>query len=210
MATVLSPSEQRVVLKNIDWNTYLSLASARGESSVPRFTYDRGVVEIMSPSTEHEEVKDTVALIVNVWAEERGIDVRSFGSSTFRREDLERGFEPDACFYIQSVDQIKGRVNLDLGTDPPPDLVIEIDISSSSLDKLPLFAASGIPEVWRYDGHRLAMFELEGVEYSLRDESSVLAGLSAEMVSLFINQSRVSRRPDWLRSLRLLAREAAE
>jgi Uma2 family endonuclease len=100
MATVLSPPEQRVLLDNITWEMYESLLRAHRERSVPRFTYDRGQLEIMSPSLEHEELKDTVALLINTLAEEMCINTRSFGSATFRRADLQRGFEPDGCFYV--------------------------------------------------------------------------------------------------------------
>jgi Uma2 family endonuclease len=105
----------------------------------------------MSPSAAHEELKDTITLFVNTVAEEMAINTRSFGSATFQREDLQRGFEPDGCFYIQSVALIAGKTDLDLTEDPPPDLVIEIDLSHPSLPKFPIFAQLGIPEVWRWD-----------------------------------------------------------
>ena len=108
MATVLNPPEQRVLLKNIDWQTYEILLAAQRDRSAPRFTYDGGSLEIMSPSAEHEEIKETMALLVNIWAENE-IDIRGLGSTTFRREDLSRGFEPDACFCIQSGDLIRAR-----------------------------------------------------------------------------------------------------
>jgi Uma2 family endonuclease len=105
----------------------------------------------MSPSAAHEELKDTITLFVNTVAEEMAINTRSFGSATFQREDLQRGFEPDGCFYIQSVALTAGKTDLDLTEDPPPDLVIEIDLSHPSLPKFPIFAQLGIPEVWRWD-----------------------------------------------------------
>src|SRR5262245_49811079 len=109
MATVLSPTDQCILLDNITWEMYESLLRAHHDRSLPRFTYDRGQLEIMSPSIEHEELKDTVALLVNALAEEMHINTRSFGSATFRRADLQRGFEPDACFYVQSLTRIHGR-----------------------------------------------------------------------------------------------------
>src|SRR5262249_35819739 len=202
MSTILSLPEQRVLLKNIDWQTYENLLAAHRDSSAPRFTYDRGSLEIMSPSAEHEEAKDTITLLINVWAEENEIDIRSFGSTTFRREDLSRGFEPDACFYIKSVDLIKGKLDLSLDVDPPPDLVIEIDITSSSLNKLSIFARIGVPEVWRFDGRQLTIFRLEGQTYTKQHVSTDLPGLTADAISNLLQESKGMRRPDWLRRLR--------
>ncbi len=122
MATVLSPpAEQRVLLHDIDWETYERILESHRNRSVPRFTYDRGWLEIMSPSPEHEQLKDIAAQLVNVVAEEMILDLQGLGSTTFRREDLKRGFEPDSCFYIRNAELIRGKTKLDLRTDPPPD-----------------------------------------------------------------------------------------
>jgi Uma2 family endonuclease len=152
MATVLSPPEERTILHDVSWETYESLLADHLDRSAPRFTYDQGVLEIMSPSSEHEEISDLIKQMVYTLAGEMNLDIRGFGSTTFRREDIKRGFEPDACFYIQSVDRIKGVTKLDLATQPPPDLVVEIDITHPSLDKFPIYAQVGVPEVWRYHG----------------------------------------------------------
>ncbi len=114
----------------------------------------------MSPSTEHEEYNRTIALLVEIFAVEAGLDVRNVGSMTFQREDLERGFEPDSCFYVQNETRVSGKTQIDLAVDPPPDLVIEVDITSPSLNKLPIHAQIGVPEVWRYDGRSLTMLGL--------------------------------------------------
>ena len=106
MATVLSAPEQRVVLNHVSWETYESLLADHLDCSSPRFTYDRGVLEIMSPSAEHEETDRTIAALVEVVVEEWGREVRNLGSTTCRREDLNRGFEPDSCFYIQNVERL--------------------------------------------------------------------------------------------------------
>jgi Uma2 family endonuclease len=206
MATVLVTPEQRVLMQNIDWETYERLLTAHRDSSSPRITFDRGLLEIMSPSAEHEELKDIITLLANVWAEELGVDIRSFGSTTFRREDLARGFEPDGCFYIQSVESIRARTNLDLKEDPPPDLIVEIDITNPSIDKLAIYAQIGVPEVWRYDGKRLAILSLVGDRYIEHEESHALAGLTSSIISRFLEAVRNARRPDWLRDLRECAR----
>lgn len=147
MATVLSPPEQRVVLDNISWELYEELLAAHQDCSAPRFTYDRGLLEIVSPSAEHEHLKEMATLLVNIAAEEMSVNVEGFGSTTFRREDLARGFEPDACFYVQNVGRVKGKTRLDLTVDPPPDVIVEIDITSPSLSKFPIYAQMAVPEV---------------------------------------------------------------
>ncbi len=202
MAIAISPPEQRILLDNITWETYESLLQAHCDRSIPRFTYDRGQLEIMSPSIEHEELKDTVTLLVNTLAEEMGINTRSFGSATFRRADLQRGFEPDGCFYVQSVTRIQGRTELDLTVDPPPDLVIEIDLTSPSLPKFPIFAQLGVPEVWRADGSQMHIFCLEGGQYVAHAESSILIGITAEVITRFVRESSTLDRLTWLHRVR--------
>jgi Uma2 family endonuclease len=206
MATVLVTPEQSVLMQNIDWETYERLLTRHRDSSSPRITFDRGLLEIMSPSAEHEELKDVITLLANVWAEELGVDIRSFGSTTFRREDLARGFEPDGCFYIQSVESIRARTNLDLMEDPPPDLIVEIDITNPSINKLAIYAQIGVPEVWRYDGKRLTILRLVPESYLEHDESLALDGLTSSIISRFLQDVRKLRRPDWLRDLRECAR----
>jgi Uma2 family endonuclease len=205
MATVLSPPEQRIVLDHIPWETYESILVAQRGRSVPRFTYDRGQLEIMSPSAEHERLKETVTLLINIVAEEMGINAEGFGSTTFRREDLARGFEPDACFYIASLGRVKGKTTLDLRLDPPPDLVIEIDITSPSLDKFSIFAQIGVPEVWRYDGSAMQIFQLENDEYVKHTESTALPSLTGEMIGRFLDASRILERLAWVRHVRAWA-----
>lgn len=207
MATVISPPEQRVLLNNITWDMYERLLQAHGDHGVPRLTYDQGQLELMSPSSEHEALKDTIVLLVNALAEEMNINTCSFGSATFRREDMQRGFEPDGCFYVQSVQRIQGKTALDLTVDPPPDLVIEIDLTSPSLPKFPIFAQLGVPEVWRAAGRQVHIFSLVGDQYLERADSTVLPGLSAAVVTHFVRDSYTLDRLTWLRHVRRWVRQ---
>ncbi|MGB3632601.1 MAG: Uma2 family endonuclease [Rubrobacteraceae bacterium] len=195
------------MLENVGWETYESLLSGRGENSVPRFTYDQGMLEIMSPSPEHEAYNRSIALLVEFVAEELGIDVYDLGSTTFRREDLERGFEPDSCFYIQNEGQVRGKNRIDLDVDPPPDLVIEVDITSPSVNKLPIYAQIGVPEVWRYDGEKLEILQLGDDGYVKVPESAALPGLKSIVLSGLVERSKSSRRTIWLQEVRETARE---
>jgi Uma2 family endonuclease len=202
MAAVLAPSKERVVLHDISWECYEHLLKDLADRSGPRLTYDKGVLEIMSPLPEHERPNRAIAQVVSVVAEEWDIELEDLGSTTFRREDLARGFEPDSCFYIQHADQIRGKNRIDLTTDPPPDLVIEIDITSPSFPKLPIYAQLGVPEVWRYDGNRLSVLRLEGGEYREVEESLALPGLTSSVLTRFLEDNKTLRRTEWLRAVR--------
>jgi len=208
MATVITPvrsadpTEQRIVLQNVAWETYERLLADHLDSSVPRFTYDRGVLEIVSPSTEHEETNRTLATLVEVVAEELSINVRNVGSMTFRKRDIKRGFEPDSCFYIQRLAEIRGRTEIDPEVDPPPDLLIEIDVSNQSLDRFPIYAQMGVPEVWRYRRKRVSIHSLDVDVFREIDASVVLPPISSEVLTRFVEASTRLDRIDWLRSLR--------
>jgi len=202
MTIALHSPEQRVVLDNITWDVYEKLLIAHRDRSAPRFTYDKGQLEIMSPSAEHELLKEKVALLVNIVAEHRGINVEGFGSTTYRREALARGFEPDACFYIENLGRVRGKSELNLQFDPPPDLIIEIDITSSSLDKLSIMAEVGVPEVWHYQQGRWRILGLHGVAYSERAESASLQGLTAEAITRLVEESRTLEPLAWTRRVR--------
>jgi Uma2 family endonuclease len=205
MTTILSPPDQRVVLRNLSWETYRRLLSEHGDSSSPRITFDRGVLEIMSPSAEHERYNLRIADLIGVLADEMNLEVEGLGASTFTREDLERGFEADSCFYVQNLDKVRNKERVDLRTDPPPDLVIEIEITNPSINKLPLFREFGVPEVWRYDGHRLEMFRLRNSQYEATDESLVFPEVSATVLTRLLEQGKALGRTGWLRMTRAWA-----
>lgn len=199
---------QRVVLRGIRWETYECLLADHLDQSVPHFAYDQGVLEIMSPSGVHEESNRTVSALVEVIAEEWEIDLRNFGSTTFRRADLGRGFEPDTCFYIQSADRIANKDEIDLAVDPAPDLIIEIDITSPSLPKLPLYASLGVPEVWRVQtGGAITILTLGPDGYAERAASLAFPALTRAVLENLFAQSRTLRRAAWLRVVRDWARQ---
>ena len=210
-----SAPEGRVTLRNVGWETYERLVEEDPDRSAPRFFYDRGVLEIVSPSFEHEQIADIVAALITELAVELDVDVTSARSTTFKREDLSRGFEPDASFYFPGkIPQVRGkrRLSLDAG-DPPPDLVVEVDITSPSASKLPIYARLGVPEVWRHDGDRLAILGLlrqdaEEGHYAEIPESALLAParVSGEMLTRLVEEGLTSARPAWTRRVREWAR----
>ncbi len=182
----LASAETRTVLENVRWETFLELAEGR-PGSVPRMTFDQGMLELMTPRRQHENIGCLIGRIVETYSEVRGIEILSCASTTFKRVDLDRAFEPDESYYIAHADQIRPKDEVDLQIDPPPDLVIEVEITSSAIAKLKLFAAMGVPEVWRHDGSRLAMLGLEtrgagGGSYRPLEASLGLPGLTAAMI----------------------------
>jgi Uma2 family endonuclease len=197
-----------MILHGVSWATYERLLADFQDSHAAHFAYDQRVLEIMVLSAEHEEYKDTIVLLINVLAEEMAIDVRSFGSATFQREDLERGFEPDGCFYIQNEARVGRKKKLDLMVDPPPDLVIEIDITSPSLDKLPIYAAAGVPEVWRYDGKVVTVYKLlENRQYQVQEASVAFPKLTSPVITQFVDESQALKRTAWIRRVREWAQQ---
>ncbi|MBL8793603.1 MAG: Uma2 family endonuclease [Planctomycetia bacterium] len=150
------PAANRLRLTGVDWSTYARLLRLFDERRRLRITYDRGVLEIMTLSPRHERIKHRLGLLVLALAEGMGIAVAGFGSMTFRRRGRRRGLEPDECFWIQHEVQVRGRDQIDLRRDPPPDLVIEVDIARSSLNRLDIYGVLRVPEIWRFDGKNLA------------------------------------------------------
>lgn len=207
METVRSLPEQKVLLRNISWETYEHLLADHQDNSAPRFTYDRGMLEIMSPLPEHEKINRRIAQLVLAVTEELGIEAEDYGSTTFSREDLERGFEPDSCFYIQNEELVRGKDRIDLTVDPPPDLVIEIDITRPSLNKFSIYSQLGIPEIWRYDGERLEILALENDGYVEVNESIALPSLTSATLSELVEQSKSMKRTAWLRKVRETVRK---
>ncbi len=159
MATVELPAEQRFLLSAVDWPAYVGIGDLLGERHV-RLTFDGWSLEFMTLSPEHERSKKLLARFVETLTEELEIDISSYGSMTFRREDLERGLEPDECYWIANEPLVRGRAVLDLTVDPPPDLALEIEISRSALDRMAIYAKLRVPEVWCWDGETLRVFLL--------------------------------------------------
>lgn len=206
MATVVSSPERLVILDRVTWDTYERLITEHGERCGTRFTYDEGLLQIMVVSSRHERPNRTLATLVEVLAEEWGVDIARLGSMTFKRKDLQKGFEPDSCFYIQHADAIHGNQQIDIAVDPPPDLSIEVDITSGSLNRFPIFAAVGIPEVWRFDGTRVAIFQLESGGYVEAENSLAFPAVTGEVLTLFLDESQKLKSTAWLRQIREWAR----
>jgi Uma2 family endonuclease len=153
---------RRVTVEPVTWEEYEALLDAREAAGRHvRLTYDQGRLEIMPTSLAHELLKKILAILVEAWLEETGGDYIPGGNVTVKAEDRERGFEPDECYYVQNWGRMAGRHELDLSSDPPPDLVLEAEVSRTATGRLPVFAGLKVPEVWRYDGERVIVLLLD-------------------------------------------------
>lgn len=175
MTTIELAVEQRNFLRDVDWQTYVALSDTTDRAGC-RLTYDQGDLEIMTPSMPHERYGTMIGRMVERYSEIFDIEIRSVASTTFRRADMHRGFEADEAYYVQNAERIRGISQIDLEIHPPPDLVVEIEISRSVIDKMSLFAAMGIPELWRYHRQSLEVFCLENKTYASAAASEVFPG----------------------------------
>ena len=186
-AQTLAPPEQIVQLSGISWQTYETLLAEIGDRQI-RLTYNRGNLEIRVPSPEHERFKTIMGRFVETLAEELEVRIEPLGSTTFKRPELS-GVEPDKCFYIQNISAVKGKKRIDLNQDPPPDLVVEIDITSRSENSLQVYADLGVPEVWIYNGLRLRINRLENGEYVEGEISLAFPSLPILEIVRFLEQA---------------------
>jgi Uma2 family endonuclease len=188
--TALEP-RQCLVLRNIDWATYRKVSDALTGHHV-RLTYDRGVLELMTKSTLHELLSRFYYRLLVVLTEEFGLPLASCGSMTCDRDDLKRGAEPDECFYLGNALSVRGKDQIDLAVDPPPDLMVEIDLSRSSLRRLAIYATLKVPEVWQVDADSLTVLRLgQDGEYSVADESKYFPGIPLAKVGAFVQRRHV-------------------
>ena len=186
-ATLLAPTTEIINLSGISWETYETLLEELSDRRL-RLTYNRGNLEIMAPSPEHERFKKVVGRFVETMAEELDIRIEPLGSTTFKRPRLS-GAEPDECFYIYNIDAVRGKKRLDLNEDPAPDLVVEIDVTSSSYNRLQVYADLGVAEVWIYNGESLVIQQLENGTYITSKKSQFFPNLPITEIAGFLQQA---------------------
>lgn len=192
----------RVILYPVTWNTYQLLLRELGDEYHQRFAYNEGYLEIMSPLAVHESNNRFIDDLIRVIADELNINLKKLGSLTFKRDDLEKGVEPDSCYYIQNEPQVRNCKKLDLNISPPPDLVLEIDLTSGSLDKLPIYAAFAVPEIWRYKGEKLEVFVFDNGKYRKQYKSLIFPWLDLAKIPELIEQSLEAGETATLRNFR--------
>ncbi|MBW4483758.1 MAG: Uma2 family endonuclease [Tildeniella torsiva UHER 1998/13D] len=198
--------EKRVTLRGLDWQAYQQIYQALPQTRAARFTYDRGALEITMPLEDHEFAVRLIELFIRILVVERGLKIKTLGSTTLDREDLNRGAEPDNAYYIQNQPLVMGKT-IDLQTDPPPDLVVEVDITHTDIDKLSLYANLGISEFWRYNGKVWRIYQLENGAYREVETSLTFPIVAKANLYEFLAQAKLDEVDaeitlrQWLRSL---------
>ncbi len=194
MTAIAAPSlpageEYSPVLTGVSWETYERLRRELDEAgSIIRITYDRGRMVLMSPLPRHGKWSRLTGQLIEALAAERGMGFSAYGDTTWKREDLQRGLEGDESYYIQHAEAMRGKSAIDLTEDPPPDLAVEIEVTHHPLDKASVYAALGVPELWRYDGRRMDVLVLQpsGV-YEPSVRSAAFPGFAPAELHQFLN-----------------------
>jgi Uma2 family endonuclease len=185
-------AEQRLRLSAIPWDAYVQLGNALMNRHIC-ITYDRGEMELMTLSSEHENRKKRVARLIEAMTEEMEIDIASCGSMTFQRQDLQKGLEGDECYWIKNEALVRDRLEIDPEVDPPPDLAVEIDLSRSSLNRMDIYAALRVPEVWRWDGDTLRVYLLtRKAKYKESARSKAFPFLPLAEFAKFVTKTGIS------------------
>ena len=162
--------EKRMTFRNLEWHEFKQIQTLLTERSQARFTYDSGVLEITMPLERHERFARLIELFIRILVVETGQMIKTKGSTTLDKEDLLKSAEPDNEYYIQSFDLVADH-EVDLATDPPPDLVVEVDITHTDIAKDALYASLGVPEFWRFNGQVWRILSLVDGAYEERDRS---------------------------------------
>ncbi len=195
------PPGQKVFLHDVSWEEFETILEELGEHRASRMAYDNGTVEIMTPLPEHEYAKELIGDLIKALLEELDIDFVTLGSTTFKNQTMMKGIEPDQCFYIRHEQDIRGMKRIDLTIDPPPDLAIEIDITSRT--HVSIYAALGVPELWRYSNGQLQVYVLRGGKYEASSTSPTFPGLSVcDVMPQYLELSQLEGRNQTMRAFR--------
>lgn len=195
------PPGQRVILENVTWKELETIIAELGEHRAARIAYDRGILEIISPLAEHQFDKEIISDLVKALLEQLNIEFRCLGSTTFKNQFMAQGIEPDQCFYIKNEAVIRGKKRLDLTIDPPPDLALEIDITSRT--HLNIYQGLQVPELWRFENGILQINILEDGVYVQSKSSLNFPNLSLiEVIPQYLEKSRTIGRNATLKAFR--------
>ena len=197
---------QRIQLQDVDWNEFEAILDELGEKRSSRIAYSDGILEIRMPLPEHEVDSELISDIVKILLEELDINNECFGSTTFKRQDMLKGIEPDQCFYIKNAAVMIGKRRLDLTTDPPPDLAIEVDVTSKT--GLDAYRGLEVSELWRFENGKLRISVLENGEYQDSSSSLHFPDLAiVDLISQFVDRAQSEGRSRTLKAFRQQVRE---
>jgi Uma2 family endonuclease len=203
------PVGQRIILTDVSWSTFETILQELGEKRISRIAYVQNQLEIRMPLPEHEFDKEIIGDMVKILLEELAIDRECYGSTTFKRQDMAAGIEPDNCFYIQNYRLMIGKRRLNLMVDPPPDLAIEVDVTSKT--QLSAYAALGVPELWQFSQGQLRVNVLQAGDYVEVSSSPTFSDFPiVEAISQFIEMSLVQGSSAALRAFRNWVRERVD
>jgi len=184
------PAGATLIIHAFAWEEYERLLEDLSDGSHVRVSYDRGKLEVMSPLPEHEDYARFIDDLVRALSDTLDLKLEKRGSATWKKRSLARGVEPDACYYVRNADRIIGKRTIDLESDPPPDIVVEIDVTNESLSKFPIYSALSVPEIWRYDGRIAQFYELGVDAYWEVLESPCFPGLKPATLAEALEQSK--------------------
>ena len=184
------PPGARLRLGDVTWEEYEELLACLQHRPNLRLTYQRGELEVMTISKLHESLKTFVTRLLQVVSEEYRVELETCGSTTYKHQQFEQGTEADECVYVGEPERILGKDRIVLGVDPTPEIMVEIDLSNSSISKLRIYAAYGVPEIWRFAEQRMRIFELTAQDYVERPSSRYFPLLTSEQLTLVMVQSQ--------------------
>lgn len=200
------PPGQRVLLKDVTWQELETILEELGEHRAARIAYDRGTLEIMAPLPEHEYGKEIISDLVKALLEELDVNFISLGSTTFKNQFMAQGIEPDQCFYIKNESRIRGKRRLDLTVDTPPDLALEIDITSRTHPNI--YQALKVPELWRFEKGKLQINILQDGVYVESQESLNFPNFNlTDVITQYLEQSLVIGRNATIKAFRAWVRQ---
>ena len=204
------PLQEHVYLPGVSYETYEALVTEIEDRRRLRITYDHGRMEIMSPSQGHERGKTLIGRMIETLTEELGIPVLSVGSTTFKDELKDCGLEPDECYYVQHEADVRGR-EIKLGQDPPPDLALEVDITTSVIDRFPVYATLGFPEIWQFVDDEIVIHLLQANgQYAVTERSLALPMVSVKRLTEHLERSSATDETTWIRAFRRWVQGGAE
>ena len=201
------PAGGTLILNDVPWDEYEQLLNDLGDGYGVRISYDHGRLEVMSPSSFHEMYKELIFSIALLFALEEGLLIETRGSTTFKQRRFGKAAEPDTCFYVKNAARVINRRRLDLAVDPPPDIIVEVDVAHESTQKFAFYASLGVPELWQYDEQQLHIYQLSKGSYEEVSSSLAFPLLTSNAMTQFLEQSKTEGQiaalnsfQTWLRS----------
>lgn len=201
--------EKRVTFYNLSWRSYKQIIEALGDKRASRLTYYQGILEIVTPLEAHESASDRIGILIHILTEELNLNIKSMASTTLNKPELKIGAEPDKCYYIQNEPIVRGKV-VNLASDPPPDLIVEIDITHTDINKNQLYQEMGAPELWRYNGKNLIIYLLKEGKYQESENSFTFPVLTKSVIYEFLDSCNTQGESQTKRAFRTWVKKQIE